>query len=117
MDVSNSVKSCESGGDVMGGEETLEDCMTMLDLAMAKLDKATQGLCSSGLGCSEMEDDFSSLENPPEHQNHGAPVICCDSFLESQNCDGKDQNLFFDLLSVGDESVLNFINLPNGFYA
>lgn len=116
MDASNSIKSC-ANGDVMEDEETLEDCMTMLDLAMAKLDMAAQGLCSSsGLGCSEM-DDFWSREIPPEHQNQGVPVIYCDSFLENQNHDGKDQNLFFDLLSVGDESVLNFIALPNGFYA
>lgn len=116
MDVSKSIESCASG-DVMEDEETLEDCMTMLDLAMEKLDRAAQGLCSSGLGLSEM-DDFTSLEIPPEHQNQVAPVICCDSFLESQTCDGsKDNKLFFDLLSVGDESVLNFITLPNGFYA
>lgn len=93
-------------------DDSLDDCMTMLDLAMEKLDRVTQDLYLP----ESVDADF--YGNHVVSANVKSLDICSnipvpsEPYIQSTSC---REEALLDLFSVSDEALLNFVQFSDVF--
>lgn len=97
--------------DVPSGNDTLENCMTMLDLALEKLDRATQDLYSPRtVDADDRDEGGLRVEANGERFEVGGSVL---SESCAQVINGRE-DVARDLLSASDEAVIMMM-MSDGF--
>lgn len=95
-------------------DDSLGDCMTMLDLAMEKLDRVTQDLYlpeAVDADCDRNHRTISISANVKSLDLRGN-ISSSESYVQNTGC---REEALPDLLSVSDEAMLNFVQFSNVF--
>lgn len=91
-------------------DDSLDDCMTMLDLAMEKLDRVTQDLYLPEAVDADCDRSRSISADVKSLDLRGD--IPSESYVQNTNC---REEALPDLFSVSDEAMLNFVQFSNVF--